>query len=65
MFGDPVPALKATLAQLIVERVSGWSQSYAADFLGTDQPVDGTIEFDVTWSSRREYLFSQPKRRER
>jgi predicted XRE-type DNA-binding protein len=35
---DPIPALKRQLAQLIVERVDGWSQTYAADLLGTDQP---------------------------
>jgi predicted XRE-type DNA-binding protein len=35
---DPIPALKRQLAQLLVERVEGWSQTYAADLLGTDQP---------------------------
>jgi len=29
---------KAKLAQLIVERVDGWSQNFAAAPLGTDQP---------------------------
>jgi len=35
---DPIPELKRQLAQLIVERLDGWSQTYAAGFLGTDQP---------------------------
>ena len=35
---DPIAALKRQLAQLIVERVAGWSQMDAADLLGTDQP---------------------------
>ena len=35
---DPIPQLKRQLAQVIVERVDGWSQVYAADLLGTDQP---------------------------
>jgi len=38
MSDDPVPRLKQQLAQLLVERVAGWSQTYAADLLGTDQP---------------------------
>jgi len=38
MSDDPVPPLKQQLAQLLVERVAGWSQIYAADLLGTDQP---------------------------
>jgi predicted XRE-type DNA-binding protein len=35
---DPIPALKRQLAQLVVERIRGWSQIYAAELLGTDQP---------------------------
>lgn len=35
---DPIPELKRQLAQRVVERLSGWSQVYAASFLGTDQP---------------------------
>ena len=35
---DPIPALKQQLAQLLVERVEGWSQMYAAHLLGIDQP---------------------------
>jgi predicted XRE-type DNA-binding protein len=35
---DPIPALKKQLAQEIVDRLDGWDQVYAADFLGTDQP---------------------------
>ena len=35
---DPIPALKQRVAQIIVERLDGWSQVYAADFLGTNQP---------------------------
>ena len=35
---DPIPALKRQLAQLVVERLDGWNQVYAADFIGTDQP---------------------------
>jgi predicted XRE-type DNA-binding protein len=89
MLDDPVPVLKAKLAQLIVERVDGWNQKSAAALLGTDQPrlsdlrrgrldrfsleqltrfvarVDGTIELDVTWSSRSEYLFAQGERRDK
>ena len=38
MSDDAVPALKQQLAQLLVERVAGWSQIYAAALLGTDQP---------------------------
>jgi predicted transcriptional regulator len=32
---DPIPALKRQLAQLMVERIRGWSQIYAAELLGT------------------------------
>lgn len=35
---DPIPQLKQQLAELVVERLHGWSQIYAANFLGTDQP---------------------------
>lgn len=35
---DPIPALKAELARIIVERLAGWAQAYAACFLKTDQP---------------------------
>ena len=35
---DPIPALKRQLAELLVERVEGWSQTDAAHLLGTDQP---------------------------
>jgi predicted XRE-type DNA-binding protein len=35
---DPIPALKRHLAHLVVERIHGWSQIYAALLLGTDQP---------------------------
>lgn len=35
---DPIPRLKQQLAQLVVERLRGWSQVYAASFLGTNQP---------------------------
>jgi predicted XRE-type DNA-binding protein len=35
---DPIPPLKRQLAQLVVERIDGWSQIYAAELLGTDQP---------------------------
>jgi predicted XRE-type DNA-binding protein len=35
---DPIPALKRQIARLIVGRIQGWSQHYAADLLGTDQP---------------------------
>jgi len=38
MSDDAVPALKQQLAQLLVERVAGWSQMYAAELLGIDQP---------------------------
>ena len=33
---DPIPALKQQLGQLLVERVEGWSHTYAAGLLGTD-----------------------------
>ena len=33
---NPIPALKRQLAQLLVERLEGWSHTYAADLLGTD-----------------------------
>src|SRR3982751_1810181 len=36
--GDPIPVLKRQLADVVVERLEGWTQVYAADFLGTDQP---------------------------
>ncbi|HEY2852712.1 MAG TPA: XRE family transcriptional regulator [Gemmatimonadaceae bacterium] len=35
---DPIPELKRQLAQLVVARLDGRSQVYAADLLGTDQP---------------------------
>ena len=35
---DPIPALKAQLARTVVDRMEGWSQELAADFLKTDQP---------------------------
>jgi predicted XRE-type DNA-binding protein len=35
---DAVPTLKRQLAQQLVGRVEGWSQTYAAALLGTDQP---------------------------
>ena len=35
---DPIPELKRQLAQLLVLRLEGWNQVYAADFIGTDQP---------------------------
>jgi predicted XRE-type DNA-binding protein len=85
MSADPVPPLKQQLAQLLVERVAGWSQIYAADLLGTDQPrvsdlrrgrldrisleqlvrllerVGGSIELQVSWSSRHSSLYARPK----
>jgi len=35
---DPVHALKRHLAQQLVERLEGWSQTDAAGLIGTDQP---------------------------
>jgi predicted XRE-type DNA-binding protein len=35
---DPIPALKEQLAREVVDRLSGWTQVYSADFLRTDQP---------------------------
>ena len=35
---DPVPALKIQLANLIVQRIAGWTQVNAADLLNTSQP---------------------------
>lgn len=35
---DPVPALKIQLADLIVQRIAGWTQVNAADLLKTSQP---------------------------
>ncbi len=35
---DPIPLLKEQLAAEIVAAMSGWSQWFAASFLGTDQP---------------------------
>jgi predicted XRE-type DNA-binding protein len=35
---DPIPPLKDELARAVVDRLEGWSQAYAADFLDTDQP---------------------------
>ena len=36
-FVDPVPALKEQLARIIVERLDGWSQSYAGAFIRADR----------------------------
>lgn len=35
---DPIPPLKHQLARELVARVDGWTQEYAAAFIGTDQP---------------------------
>jgi predicted XRE-type DNA-binding protein len=35
---DPIPPLKEQLARELVARVDGWTQEYAAAFIGTDQP---------------------------
>src|SRR5688572_17941177 len=35
---DPIPPLKEQLARELVARVAGWTQEYAAAFIGTDQP---------------------------
>ena len=35
---DPVPPLKIQLADLIVQRIAGWTQVNAADLLRTSQP---------------------------
>jgi predicted XRE-type DNA-binding protein len=37
-FVDPVPALKVEVAQIIVERLEGWTQFNAASLLCTVQP---------------------------
>ena len=38
MVDDPISSLKEQLAELVVERLAGWSQIYAAELLGTEQP---------------------------
>ena len=38
MSDDAVPALKRHLAQQLVKRLDGWSQTNAASLVGTDQP---------------------------
>ena len=67
---------------------AGWSQTYAADLLGTDQSrvsdlrrgrldrisleqlvrflgrIGGSIELQITWSSRHSYLHAQPKKQQ-
>jgi predicted XRE-type DNA-binding protein len=35
---DPIPPLKDDLARIVVDRLDGWSQAYAASFVDTDQP---------------------------
>jgi predicted XRE-type DNA-binding protein len=35
---DPVPALKRRVADEILVLLEGWTQEYAADFLGAKQP---------------------------
>jgi predicted XRE-type DNA-binding protein len=35
---DPIPRLKEQLARELLARVDGWTQEYAAAFIGTDQP---------------------------
>jgi predicted XRE-type DNA-binding protein len=35
---DPIQLLKQQVARAVTDRLDGWSQEYAADFLGTDQP---------------------------
>jgi predicted XRE-type DNA-binding protein len=35
---DAIPALKRHLAQQLVKRLDGWSQTDAAALVGTDQP---------------------------
>ena len=35
---DPIPPLKDELARIVVDRLDGWTQAYAASFLDTDQP---------------------------
>ena len=38
MSDDPIPTIKRHLAHQLIERVEGWSQTYAAALIGTDQP---------------------------
>lgn len=35
---DPIPRLKDEVARAVVDRLDGWAQIWAADFLHTDQP---------------------------
>ena len=35
---NPIPTLKEELARVIVGRLTGWTQDYAAAMAGTDQP---------------------------
>ena len=35
---DPIPALKNQMAQIVVDRLDGWSQANAAALLDTNQP---------------------------
>jgi predicted XRE-type DNA-binding protein len=82
---DPVPALKRHLAQQLIQRLEGWSQTDAAGLIGTDQPrisdlrrghldrfsleqlvrflgrVGGSIEVQVSWSTRDSFLYARPK----
>jgi predicted XRE-type DNA-binding protein len=82
---DAIPALKRHLAQQLVGRLEGWSQTHAAALLGTDQPrmsdlrrgrldrisleqlvrfvgrVGGSIELQVSWSSRHSFLYARWK----
>ena len=88
MSDDSIPALKRHLAQQLVGRLEGWSQTDAAALVGTDQPrisdlrrgrldrisleqlvrllgrVGGSIEVQVSWSSRDSFLYARRKERE-
>jgi hypothetical protein len=35
---DPIPALKVQAARIVLDRLDGWAQIYAACFIKTDQP---------------------------
>jgi predicted XRE-type DNA-binding protein len=35
---DPIPSIKKQVAEHIVAAMGGWSQSWAASYLGTQQP---------------------------
>ena len=35
---DPIPGLKTQVANALIEMLQGWTQEYAADIIGTDQP---------------------------